>query len=404
MRKFWSLLCIAILLLTTACSKKAETAATTSAPTKEEKQVVAAFGIVKANNIRNITMDFSAMVEQLHVKEGDKVVEGQALVDLNTTEYQNQIKDKEYQLNIAKRELEKLQETVSNDNKTTKGTVQKANNNIVAQQKDLTRLQQELGTKQNELNQNTDPDIKKAVSQWEEAQRVYAQLSKDLETKQVLCDQGAVSKNELEQFKSSVDAKQNEMDTLKLTIDALRYTKQKEINTLEASINEKNASVKNYQVELGMVKGVESADIKVQQEKIASLEYGIQSLKDKLAKSYIVQNQIVSDVKNGVVYEIGYKAGDIVNNEKKVLSLMDLNSVVVEANVSEEFIKDVKLSAPVVISPIADASKEYKGSVVAISDMAVKQNGETVIPVQIAIENMDGFLRPNFNVNVDISK
>jgi multidrug resistance efflux pump len=403
MRKFWSLLCIAILLLTTACSKKAETAATTSA-TKEEKQVVAAFGIVKANNVRNIMIDFPAMIQQLHVKEGDKVAEGQPLVDLNIADYHNQINDRQYQLSIARLELEKLQETAANDNKTNSGTVQKANNNIVAQKNDLVRLQQELATKQNELSQNTDPDIKKAVSQWEEAQRVYAQASKELETKQVLCEQGAVSKNELDQFKSSVDTKQNEVDTLKLTIDALRYTKQKEINTLETSIAEKNASVKNYQVELGMVKGYEVADIKVQQEKIASLEYGIQTLKDKVAKSYIVQNQIVSDVKSGVVYEIGYKVGDIVNNEKKVLSLMDLNSVVVEANVSEEFIKDVKLNAKVVISPIADASKEYKGSVVAISDMAVKQNGETVIPVQISIENIDGFLRPNFNVNVDIAK
>jgi multidrug resistance efflux pump len=83
---------------------------------------------------------------------------------------------------------------------------------------------------------------------------------------------------------------------------------------------------------------------------------------------------------------------------------MDLNSVVVEANIAEEFIKDVKLNAPVVISPIADTAKTYKGYVVTISDMAVKQNGETVVPVQIAIDDMDGFLRPNFNVNVDIAK
>ena len=41
---------------------------------------------------------------------------------------------------------------------------------------------------------------------------------------------------------------------------------------------------------------------------------------------------------------------------------------------------------------------------IKIANMALTQNGETVIPVEISIVNSDGFLRPNFNVDVTIEK
>jgi hypothetical protein len=40
--------------------------------------------------------------------------------------------------------------------------------------------------------------------------------------------------------------------------------------------------------------------------------------------------------------------------------------------------------------------------VVRISNLAVKNNGETVVPVEITLAARDGFLVPNFNVDVSI--
>lgn len=36
--------------------------------------------------------------------------------------------------------------------------------------------------------------------------------------------------------------------------------------------------------------------------------------------------------------------------------------------------------------------------------MAIKENGETVVPIEISVDNKDSFLRPNFNVDVKIYK
>ena len=140
----------------------------------------------------------------------------------------------------------------------------------------------------------------------------------------------------------------------------------------------------------------------IQREKAATIESEIRQMKDKISRSYISENNIVCTMENGIVYELGYKAGDTISSEKKMLSLMDLDTIVVKANVAEEFIKDVKLGALVAIIPVADKSKQYNGKVTTIAKNAVVQNGETVIPVEVSIDNKDSFLLPNFNVDVEI--
>jgi multidrug resistance efflux pump len=76
--------------------------------------------------------------------------------------------------------------------------------------------------------------------------------------------------------------------------------------------------------------------------------------------------------------------------------------MIVEANIPEEFAKDAKVGSRVEIVPVADGSKTYAGTVSRISSLAVKSSGETVIPVEIVIVGTDGFLLPNFNVDVKI--
>jgi hypothetical protein len=74
------------------------------------------------------------------------------------------------------------------------------------------------------------------------------------------------------------------------------------------------------------------------------------------------------------------------------------------ADVAEEFIKDVKLGKKATIIPVADNSRKYYGKVIRIADMAFEKNGETNVTVEISIDEQDGFLRPNFNVDVEIER
>lgn len=180
---------------------------------------------------------------------------------------------------------------------------------------------------------------------------------------------------------------------------------QKELDDFEDVAKEKEKAVTNIKPALGH--DLEVNALAVQSEKVAVLEYDLDRMKNKLNQSFLKGNVIVSDYSKAVVYDISCAAGYTVGvgeNQQKLLSIMNLDSLYVLADVAEEFIKDVKLGKGATIIPVADNSRKYRGKVIRIADMAVQKNGDTNITVEISIDQQDGFLRPNFNVDVEIDK
>ena len=146
----------------------------------------------------------------------------------------------------------------------------------------------------------------------------------------------------------------------------------------------------------------DALDIKIKEQNVASLKSQLQTLKDKIAESGIMGNEIICDISNGVIEKINNAAGDRLNSEKQIMSILDLDTLIVQANVAEDFIKDIKLGSKAIINPLANPDKEYEGSISRISNMAVQENGETVVPVEITLINVDDSLLPNFNINIKI--
>lgn len=318
----------AAMLLSTACSKSAKKVNGEAAPTPAPRKAVEAFGIVEVNEIRNINLDFDTVVEEVPVKEGQRVKKGDVLVVLDMKGYMEQIGRKVNELNIARLEAE------------------------------------------GQLKDGEDPDIKKLVNDLNYANDALSKALSEQETKKKLLESGAISRYEYDEFLRGIDEKRKNAEDIKYSMDILMHEKKQ--------------------------------GIAIQNQKAESIESEISQMKDKLKRSYISGNNIVSDTDNGIVFEIGYKPGDMVSPTKKVLSIMNLDTMVVKADVAEEFIKDVKMGANAEILPIADKSKQYRGKVINISNRAVVKNGETVVPVEISIDNKDDFLLLNFNVDVEI--
>jgi HlyD family secretion protein len=234
-----------------------------------------------------------------------------------------------------------------------------------------------IKNKENELNMARF-ELLRMNKNLQDAQEVYERAQRQLADKEHLLQQGALSQKEVDDFRDQVKEKEKAVTDIKLS--------------------------------LGQSTGITSS-IGVQSEKVAVLEYDLQRMKDKLNQSFLQGNIIVSDYSNAVVYDINCAAGYSVSGtdisgsaQQKLLSIMNLNSLYISADVAEEFIKDVRIGSLVTILPVADNSRKYQGKVIRIADMAVKQNGETNVAVEISLDNPDGFLRPNFNVDVEIAK
>jgi HlyD family secretion protein len=320
-----AVLAIGMILMTTACGSQVA-ASSTGTKTEEAKQNIEAYGIVKATDIKNITLDFQAPILKINVKEGEKVKAGQSLVTLDITDLNAQIENKKLALQISE-----------------------SNRNLAGKNTDLRKLQNDL----------------------ESAQDIYSRDNEDLSSKEKLYEAGSISLTDLQACKKLVE------------------NDKKNITDITYAIEDRNNN-----------KGMEKEQKSIES---AILESDIKLLNNKLIKPYINGSDIISDVGNGLVYDIwDDAAGDIAGPQKKLLSLMNLDSLIIEANVPEEFIKDVKIGAKVEIIPTADKSKKYAGKVTYISSKAYSNNGETLVAVFISIDNKDDFLLPYFNVDVKI--
>ncbi len=229
-----------------------------------------------------------------------------------------------------------------------------------------------IGSKENELNQAR-YELLRLKKRLKDSEETYLKFRGQLADKESLFQKELISRQEVDDFKDVVKEKEKEITDIQLSLA-------------------QNSGI---------------TGIEVQAEKVRVLEYDLTRMRNKLNQSFLQGNIIISDYANAVVYEIncaaGYSVG-VEEKQEKLLSIMDLDSLYVSADVAEEFIKDVRIGAAVTIIPVADNSRKYQGKVIRISDMAVKQNGETNVPVEISIVKPDRFLRPNFNVDVEIAK
>ncbi len=144
--------------------------------------------------------------------------------------------------------------------------------------------------------------------------------------------------------------------------------------------------------------------IEIERQKIALMQDQLVQLKNKLNKPYIKGNQIVCDYDKAVVQNLSLISGNIFSSNTKLFTLVDLSSLVVNADITENQIKLVKVGSKVAITPVYDTSRHYTGTVTSLSDAGVIKNGETVITAEIAITAPDEFIKPNFNVEIKITE
>lgn len=341
-------LIVLVILMLAGCGEKPPEVTDQSADKGETKQVVEAFGTVKSTEDRNISIDFPAAVAKVNVIKGQRVKKGDVLLTLDLQSYSDLIRNKEVDLKTL--ELE------------------------------LSGLNRDYEKKRASLANNTNPEIMRYLNDKQHADELYNQALEDLAARKVLYDSGALSLNELNEFKKTVSERKKAVEDAVFYGENTKQEIQAELDKLQTSLEQKSLQVTAAQL-----------DLKVNQE--------------KMSKSYLKGNEIIAELGNGVVTDIDCAQGDIITADqgKRLLSVVNKDSLVIEADVAEEFIKDVKLGAEVTINPQADKTLVYHGKVMAIAETAVQKDNETIIPVRIAIENPDSFLLPEFNVDVQIN-
>lgn len=333
-----------IALALVACSSQ-EAPSSQVGGAMEDRQPVQAFGVVKAFITRDISVDFPVKIEKLQVKEGQAVYAGETLAVIDMDEAEHAVRLMEDRIKALKLDMDVKQK-------------------VYAQKKES-------------ILNDRNTEILKLKNVLERAQKAYNSLLTENDVKSSLYKEGALTGNDFQEYENSVEAAEYVCRDAGLNLNSLQETLHAELLQAEAGINAALLEISGFEKEL-------------------------QASRQKLLASNLKGNEIVSDVTSGIICSMGCKPGDAIPAGGKLFSIMDASSLIIEANVDEQFIKDVKPGAKVYIIPEFDRSLECKGEVSAVSAFAIQQNGETVIPVEIRPNEQCEWLKPGYNTEVAI--
>ncbi len=337
-----------------------------------------AWGEVKYSRTVDVIVDFPSTVTGIAVKEGGRVTLGQPLITLDLSEYQQN--------------LIKLKETLSANQAGLPAAMQ----DTAALEADIAQTQSTLSRKASEYSGGTAADLHLAQNALSLAQKQVTDAKRDLQNYQTLYNQGAVSKSVLDQYTSALDQKQKALSDAQ---DSLQKAK----TSLKDEIDQLAVSLKSKQAQLEVLKNGNTANSGKQQAGISSAQADLNIMAAKTQKDYLKGNQVVSDVRNGIVQNIAVNDSDhlgIQNQPTKVLQIIDADSLTVSAEVDEEFIGRVSPGETVRIVPTSAPDVTLSGTVTQIPELAEEKDGKRVVRVLVKPQDPENYLKPGYTADV----
>ena len=257
-------------------------------------------------------------------------------------------------------------------------------------------LRSKANSIQARINNGTDTEIVAIEAEITSDKSDLAVIQKDIEIQKELVEIGSSTQKIVDDLEKQASDLKNKIGAAEQKIANLKKDKQTQIADINADIAKIQDSLseteKNNQVALN------SAAIK---QEISNLE--VEQMKSKYAKAFIQENDVILDIPRGIVKSIKVVEGSQIGGTNTcLLEILDEESIVIKANVSEEFIKDIQLGAEVNIIPYADREAIFKGKVKEIQNMAIDKNGETVIPIIIEATEDSPYLKYGYSVDVEV--
>lgn len=355
-----------------------ETVANKELEVEESENVVEAWGHVDAQTIKQIYLDFPATISKIYVEDGQEVKKGDKLINIDYSDYEANILMKQTELGIDK---------IAADS---------AKQSLEGNRYQISVLQKKADVLSQNLAKGTDADINMQQDIITEAENNLKKLKKNLALQEELLAQGAGALEDVNNLKLDIENLNNKIATAKQRIIDLNKQKNIELSDLKASIAVLQDAIHNTNNQTES-----QADTYSVKQEISNIEIG--QMTDKINNIDLKGNDIINSVPKGIIKSVSAVEGNKVGeNGAALIEIIDKDSLVVKANVPEEFIKDVKVGAEVNIIPYADREAKFKGKVKEIQQMAIKDNGEVVIPVVIEATDSNPYLCYGYSVDVEI--
>lgn len=140
-------------------------------------------------------------------------------------------------------------------------------------------------------------------------------------------------------------------------------------------------------------------------EDLVSAAYG--STDESLTpNSYIYIPETITAPMDGIVTSVEVKSDVLSRTAKPLITISDTGSYAAMVTVGESYSSDIQVGDPAVITGTGFAEKSYEGHISKIYPVARKASGtavqETVVDVEITIDNPDDSLKSGFTARAEI--
>ena len=344
-------------------------------PKRELKSTVTSSGEIRPIQFINLTSEVQGRIEDIYVKEGDKVTKGQELVRLDPNQFesstdaqiaslqaaQNESQVSRSQITAAQNQLSQAQQglnasqasvdTAFQQVASAKQSVDSAKQQVIAAQTDVDQAQVNLDIAKRELKRSADLLESDVISRQE-----YDQNKDKVTTAQVALRS---AQSRLKSAQISVNVAQSNV------IEA-----QSRVNESRARANQQQAVVKDAR------RGVDTANLSSdassrRAEQQAAILRGSKSQRDKTLQ--------VAPI-NGVIADIPSKVGTFAVaglSTTPLLTIADMSSINLEIKVDETEIDKVEEGQPVKVKVDAFGEKEIGGKVKLKNPLALGKSQTT---------------------------
>ncbi|MBA3632239.1 MAG: efflux RND transporter periplasmic adaptor subunit [Acidobacteria bacterium] len=327
----------------------------------ELRSTVTSSGEIRPIQFINLTSEVQGRIEEIYVKEGDKVTAGTPLVKLDPTQLQSSTDAQLASLQAAQSESQVTQSQIT----AAQNQLSQAQQGLNATQAQVdTALQQVASARQQVVAAQTDVD---------KAQVDLNTANRELKRTAELVEAGVESRSNFDAAKDRVATAQVALRNAQARLKSQNLG----VNEAQARVNEARARAKQQEVAVKDARrGVETADLSAnasvsRAEQQAAVLRGSKSQRDKTLQ--------VAPI-NGVIADIPSKVGTfaVANlTSTPLLTIADMSAINVEVKVDETEIDKVEVGQPVKVKVDAFGEKELTGEVTQKTPLAVGKSQTT---------------------------
>lgn len=314
--------------------------------TSEAEDSFVFYGTAEAEQI-DVSAEVSGKIKELKVQEGQRVAAGSLLATIETPESRLKVEQSELSVGSAENELARTEEGSREE----EINIQRAQ----VKQGEAALSQAEAGMKQVEaLAGQTEQSLKTA-------QEAYSLKEKQYDDIKVLFDNGAATKQDMENAEYALNTAAYAVESAKHSVDSAKA----QLESAKAQVENAKSQLAASQEKLTLLlNGATERSISASEYGVEQAEKGLELAKLALDKSR------VTAAKDGIIEAVNFSEGEYVGVGSPLMTITDQSELWVKIYVPERILPELKLGRPVSIKSDFLKDKEIKGQIIYISPEA----------------------------------